>query len=143
MKSQTTPTLDGQKVHILLLPIVLCVNYFVGGFLLAAYGEQIISMVAKGAGRFNPFLEHARCSEVGCFSGVRYGGLHCIIYLVPFTFVDPTRSLCVKEKGGRDGPIHQYHTPGLVFIIVHYTRLDRVEARARFATSVLSSKTAS
>ena len=34
----------------LLLPIFLCANHFVGGFFLAAYGEQKC-MVAKDAGR--------------------------------------------------------------------------------------------
>ena len=44
-------TLDGQKVvHILLLPNFFMREHFVGGFLLAAYGDQKC-IVAKGAGR--------------------------------------------------------------------------------------------
>ena len=93
--------MDKKKFTFLLLPIFLFANHFVGVFMLATYGEQKY-MVAKGAGRrpcplfgirgsasrgfiyyfygsFNPFPEHGRCSEVGRFSGVRYGGLHCMV----------------------------------------------------------------
>ena len=66
--SGTTLPLDGQKeVHIL-----LCANHFVGGFLLAAYGEQKC-MVAKGAGR-------RPCPLFG-IRGVRFSGVHNVLLL--------------------------------------------------------------
>ena len=53
--SGTTLTLDGQKeVHVL-----LCANHFVGGFLLAAYGEQNVWL------RRARDVVPVRCSEFG------------------------------------------------------------------------------